>query len=125
MQGIFGQAVHLYRWLSHGIALPGHVCSTRLVVVESVTLTSCASNYLVTSDAYSKARACWWHAQVPTLQEYLDLVKGNADRVVGIYPETKHPTWHDSLKLACTNGTSFTTLLLQVPPILIFITLLL
>lgn len=51
---------------------------------------------------------------MPTLQEYLDLVKGNADRVVGIYPETKHPTWHDGLQLACTNGTSFTNLLLQV-----------
>ena len=42
-------------------------------------------------------------------------MKGNPDRVVGIYPETKHPTWHDSLQLACTNGTSFSTLLLQVP----------
>ena len=34
--------------------------------------------------------------QIPTLQEYIQVALG-AKRPVGIYPETKHPTWHDSL----------------------------
>ena len=29
---------------------------------------------------------------MPSLQEHVDLVRGNADRVVGTYLETKHPT---------------------------------
>jgi glycerophosphoryl diester phosphodiesterase len=50
---------------------------------------------------------------VPTLQEYIDVATGYGDRVVGIYPETKHPAWHDSLRLPCTNGTSFSRLVVN------------
>ena len=35
--------------------------------------------------------------QVPTLQEVIDLAKREG---VGIYPETKHPTYHDSVGLS-------------------------
>lgn len=41
--------------------------------------------------------------EVPTLQEVIDLVKQQArekDRVIGIYPETKHPTYFKSIGLA-------------------------
>jgi hypothetical protein len=31
-----------------------------------------------------------------------------AKRAVGIYPETKHPSFVDSLQLTCFNGKSFT-----------------
>lgn len=40
--------------------------------------------------------------QIPTLQEVLDLAKSEgtkAGRTVGVYPETKHPTYHVSLGL--------------------------
>jgi glycerophosphoryl diester phosphodiesterase len=54
--------------------------------------------------------------QIPTLQEIIDLAKRSSqdhDRQIGIYPETKHPTYHDSiglsleeplLKILATNG---------------------
>ncbi|MCV3213627.1 esterase-like activity of phytase family protein [Plectonema radiosum NIES-515] len=41
--------------------------------------------------------------EIPTLQEILDLVKqveADTGRKVGIYPETKHPTYHDSVGLS-------------------------
>ncbi len=41
--------------------------------------------------------------RIPTLEEIIDLVKTEgtrAKRVVGIYPETKHPTFHNSLNLS-------------------------
>jgi len=41
--------------------------------------------------------------QVPTLQEVIDLAKAESariGRVVGIYPETKHPTFHRAIGLA-------------------------
>lgn len=40
--------------------------------------------------------------QIPTLQEILDLAKAESTRVgrtVGVYPETKHPTYHVNLGL--------------------------
>lgn len=40
--------------------------------------------------------------QIPTLQEVLDLAKSEgakAGRTVGVYPETKHPTYHANLGL--------------------------
>ena len=40
--------------------------------------------------------------QIPTLQEVLDLAKSEgakAGRTVGVYPETKHPTYHVRLGL--------------------------
>ena len=40
--------------------------------------------------------------QIPTLQEVLDLAKSDgakANRTVGVYPETKHPTYHVNLGL--------------------------
>jgi glycerophosphoryl diester phosphodiesterase len=37
--------------------------------------------------------------EVPTLQEVLDLVKQTRDRRVGVYPETKHPSYFRGLKL--------------------------
>lgn len=51
---------------------------------------------------------------VPTVQEYINVATSYGDRVVGIYPETKHPNWHDSLRLPCTNGTSFSRILLNI-----------
>ena len=41
--------------------------------------------------------------EIPTLQEIIDLVKSlqlSEQRVIGLYPETKHPTYHASLGLA-------------------------
>jgi glycerophosphoryl diester phosphodiesterase len=41
--------------------------------------------------------------QIPTLEEVIDLVKRKTrekDRPIGIYPETKHPTYHQALGLA-------------------------
>jgi glycerophosphoryl diester phosphodiesterase len=41
--------------------------------------------------------------EVPTLQEILDLVKeveAETGKKIGIYPETKHPTYHDSVGLS-------------------------
>lgn len=41
--------------------------------------------------------------EVPTLQEIIDLVKqkqAETGRRIGIYPETKHPTYHDSIGLS-------------------------
>ena len=41
--------------------------------------------------------------QIPTLQEIIDLVKASkaaTGRTIGIYPETKHPTYHDSIGLS-------------------------
>ena len=41
--------------------------------------------------------------QIPTLQEIIDLVKASkaaTGRTIGIYPETKHPTFHDSIGLS-------------------------
>ena len=41
--------------------------------------------------------------EIPTLQEIIDLVKVKSDeinRTIGIYPETKHPTYFKSLGLA-------------------------
>ncbi len=40
--------------------------------------------------------------QIPTLAEVIELVKGKSkekDRTIGIYPETKHPTYHEALGL--------------------------
>lgn len=42
---------------------------------------------------------------IPTLEEYIKLAQ-SAGRTVGIYPETKHPTFHDS-KLKCFKEGSF------------------
>lgn len=41
--------------------------------------------------------------EIPTLQEIIDLVKGKStqiNRTIGIYPETKHPTYFKSLGLS-------------------------
>lgn len=41
--------------------------------------------------------------EVPTFQEVIDLAKAKSlatGRTIGIYPETKHPTFHDSLGLS-------------------------
>jgi glycerophosphoryl diester phosphodiesterase len=41
--------------------------------------------------------------QIPTLQEVIDLAKRRSQetgRTIGIYPETKHPTYHDSVGLS-------------------------
>lgn len=41
--------------------------------------------------------------QIPTLEEIIDLVKREEEitgRQIGIYPETKHPTFHDDLGLS-------------------------
>ena len=41
--------------------------------------------------------------EIPTLEEVIDLVKRKSrekDRTIGIYPETKHPTYHQKIGLA-------------------------
>jgi glycerophosphoryl diester phosphodiesterase len=38
--------------------------------------------------------------EVPTLREILDLLKQTKDRRVGIYPETKHPSYFDGIGLS-------------------------
>ena len=41
--------------------------------------------------------------EIPTLQEVIDLAKAKSaetGRTIGIYPETKHPTYHDSVGLS-------------------------
>jgi glycerophosphoryl diester phosphodiesterase len=53
----------------------------------------------------------WPLVQVPTLEEYIDVAL-TAPRVVGIYPETKHPAWHNSLDIL--SGTTMEDLLLDV-----------
>jgi glycerophosphoryl diester phosphodiesterase len=45
--------------------------------------------------------------EIPTLEEIINLVKQeevNTGRKVGIYPETKHPTYHQSVMLALENN---------------------
>ena len=42
------------------------------------------------------------HFKIPTLEEIIDFVKRKSrekDRQIGIYPETKHPTYHQSIGL--------------------------
>jgi len=48
---------------------------------------------------------------IPTLAEYIDVALAS-DRVIGIYPETKHPMWHDSLDIL--NGTTMSDVVLDV-----------
>jgi glycerophosphoryl diester phosphodiesterase len=48
---------------------------------------------------------------VPTVEEYIDVAL-SAPSTVGIYPGTKHPTWHNQLPLM--QGTSMEDLLLEV-----------
>lgn len=49
---------------------------------------------------------------VPTFKEYLEVI-GNASRVVGVYPETKHASFHDALELGCWDGRTFTDAVLD------------
>jgi glycerophosphoryl diester phosphodiesterase len=49
--------------------------------------------------------------QVPTVEEYIDVAL-SAPRTVGIYLETKHPTWHN--QLPPLQGTSMEDLLVEV-----------
>lgn len=51
--------------------------------------------------------------KIPTVREYLELLS-NAPRVVGAVPETKHPSFFDSLNLKCMNGSTFTDLLADI-----------
>lgn len=50
---------------------------------------------------------------IPTLQEYIETAHG-ASRPVGIYPETKHPTWHAAQHLSCMKNGTISSLVLQV-----------
>lgn len=43
---------------------------------------------------------------------FLFQVALGADRVIGIYPETKHPMWHNSLDI--TEGTTFEDILVEL-----------
>lgn len=49
---------------------------------------------------------------MPTFKEYLEVI-GNASRVVGVYPETKHASFHDALELGCWDGRTFTDAVLD------------
>ena len=49
--------------------------------------------------------------QVTTLDEYITIALTAGKRSVGIYPETKHPTWHDSLPFM--KDTSISEILLR------------
>lgn len=48
-----------------------------------------------------------------TLQEYLDIAL-SAGRPVGVYPEFKHPTWHNALAIVKEAGTSFEKIVLDI-----------
>lgn len=50
---------------------------------------------------------------VPTLEEYIQVAQ-SYPRAVGIYPETKHPSFHDSLGLACFKGKSFSEAVVDI-----------
>ena len=46
--------------------------------------------------------------QIPTLAEVIDLAKRESrrlDRRIGIYPETKHPTYHEDIGLPLEGGS--------------------
>ncbi|GMH40885.1 hypothetical protein BSKO_08789 [Bryopsis sp. KO-2023] len=49
---------------------------------------------------------------VPTLEEYIDVALG-ADHAIGIYPETKHPSWHNSLDIM-PEGKGMSDIVLEV-----------
>ena len=54
-------------------------------------------------------RSHYWDGQfeVPTFDEILDFVRSEEARIgrrIGIYPETKHPSYHQSLGLAITDS---------------------
>lgn len=51
---------------------------------------------------------------VPTLEEYIKVAQASKKRVVGIYPETKHPMWHDSLDIVKNAGTTMSDIVLGV-----------
>lgn len=51
--------------------------------------------------------------QIPTLQEYLDIIKA-ADHSVGAIPEIKHGTWFGRQNLPCLQGKNISSILLQV-----------
>ncbi|KAG2435711.1 hypothetical protein HXX76_006909 [Chlamydomonas incerta] len=50
---------------------------------------------------------------IPTLEEYIAIAK-RANRTIGIYPETKHPTWHDSLPIVKAAQTTMSDIVLNV-----------
>ncbi|KAG2491260.1 hypothetical protein HYH03_010466 [Edaphochlamys debaryana] len=52
--------------------------------------------------------------EVPTLEEYIKLAQSNPNRTVGIYPETKHPTWHDSLPQVKAADTTMSDIVLNM-----------
>lgn len=39
---------------------------------------------------------------IPTFEEVIALIKNESSRAVGLYPETKHPTFHENLNLPIT-----------------------
>lgn len=39
--------------------------------------------------------------------------------IAGVYPETKHPTWHNSFKLPALNGKTHTQKFIEVPAVLV------
>lgn len=49
---------------------------------------------------------------IPTLAEFLDVAL-SAPRAVGIYPEVKHPTWHNSLPQLLAAGTTIEQLVVD------------
>lgn len=49
---------------------------------------------------------------MPTFSEFLQVIDG-ASRVVGVYPETKHASFHDALGLGCWGGRTFTDAVLD------------
>jgi glycerophosphoryl diester phosphodiesterase len=50
--------------------------------------------------------------QVPTVEEYIEVALAAGATPIGIYPETKHPSWHDGLGIM--KGTSISDLLLEI-----------
>jgi glycerophosphoryl diester phosphodiesterase len=60
----------------------------------------------------SVLHGCTFRFQIATLQQYLDTALA-APRVVGIYPELKHPTWHNSLPAMKAAGARIEDLAIQ------------
>jgi glycerophosphoryl diester phosphodiesterase len=49
---------------------------------------------------------------IPTFQQFLDTAL-SADRAIGIYPEVKHPTWHNQLPHMAAAGVTIEQLMLH------------
>ncbi len=78
--------------LLDGIATTGfYACDFTLAEIKTLRAVQARSN---------RSQSFNGLYEIPTLQEIMELVQGWTARVVGIYPETKHPSFHSASGLA-------------------------